>query len=255
MKLFTFSYKDVAYIQKLEKEITSKIPTVTFTKLPERANYILAIGGDGTTLSAKELAITYNIPIISINFGTLGFLSSSDDLYTVFDAIMEDTAGLIKRPLVNLIGPSLVNEGKALNDIVISNMERGRLLEIIVIINGERVIYSCDSLIISTPAGSTAYNLSAGGSIINPEVKALALTPVAPFSMSARSIIIPDNWNISIVSNTDLFIKFDGGNDKIISANEAQQVVVEGNVSLVRLNDMFFKSIQDKLKWNIPIKN
>ena len=262
MRLYTFSYKDEAQIKRMEEQVVKNYPKVSFVNGPINADYILAVGGDGTILSAKKIAMDYNLPIIGINFGTLGFLASAENLDALFKAALKYERDMeVRRKLINLVDyPSAAGQlmptiGCALNDIVISNNERGKLLNLTAIINGEKVVYSGDSLIISTPVGSTAYNLSAGGSIVHPDVPALILTPVAPFSMSARSIIIPENFGIDIVSEDKLFVKFDGQDDFIIPANEQKSIIVKGTISLIRLNDVFFKSIQDKLKWNMPIKH
>jgi NAD+ kinase len=262
MRLYTFSYKDDKIIKRMEEQVVKNYPNVSFVNGPINAEYILAIGGDGTILAAKEIALDYGLPIIGINFGALGFLASAENLDALIKGAVERRRDLVvKRKLVNIVdypsaaGQPMSTIGRALNDIVISNNKRGKLLNLTAIINGEKVIYSCDSLIISTPVGSTAYNLSAGGSIVHPDVPALILTPVAPFSMSARSIIIPESFWIDIVSEDDLFVKFDGQDDLIIPANEQKGILVRDAVSLVRLDDIFFKSIQDKLKWNMPIKN
>lgn len=262
MQLYTVSYKDKTIIKRMEEQVVKNYPNVSFVNGPINAEYILAVGGDGTILSAKEMALDYGLPIIGVNFGTLGFLASAENLDVLFEAALERMRDLVvKRKIVNLVdypasrGQDMPTIGCALNDIVISNNERGKLLNLTAIINGEKVVYSCDSLIISTPVGSTAYNLSAGGSIVHPDVPALILTPVAPFSMSARSIIIPESFGIDIVSEDDLFVKFDGQDDSIIPANKQKGILVRDTISLVRLDDTFFKSIQDKLKWNMPIKN
>lgn len=262
MKLFTFSYKDIVTLCRLEEQIVKKYPKVSFVNAPAEADYIFAVGGDGTILSAKGIAIEHNLPIISINLGTLGFLASGETVEAVFDALLTQPEDyLVKRKLVNLVtvpqvvGQSLLTVGNALNEIVISHKERGKLMNLTVVINDEEVVFSCDSLIISTPVGSTAYNLSAGGSIIHPDLPVLILTPVAPFSMSARSIVIPENWCINIVSDDDLFMTFDGHGAMTIPAEPKRGIVMKDYVSLVRIDDMFFKSIQEKLKWNMPIKH
>lgn len=265
MRLFIVSYKDKEYIHKLEAEVRSKHPLVTFSPTPSGADYILAIGGDGTTLAAKDIALRYKLPIISINFGTLGFLSSANDISTVISAIMEQRVYLSKKRLINFVDYTKTCDGftavygSALNDVVISHEVRGKLLNLEVTINGETVVYSCDSLILSTPTGSTAYNLSAGGSLVHPDVAATLLTPVAPFSMSARSIIIPEEWSIGIKASTGIFVKFDGDKSLTLPAHTQYGMMMRESISLVRINDrfhdQFFKSIQEKLKWNMPIKH
>ena len=262
MKLYTFSYKDTLTLCRLEEQIIKKYSKVSFVNDPADAEYIFAVGGDGTILAAKDLAIQHNLPIISINLGTLGFLASAETLEIVFDALLTQPADyVVKRKLVNLVtvpevrGQAITTVGNALNEIVISHKERGKLMNLTVVINDEEIIFSCDSLIISTPVGSTAYNLSAGGSIIHPDLPVIILTPVAPFSMSARSIIIPEHWAINIVSKDDLFMVFDGHGAITVPAEPKRGIVVKDSVSLIRIDDMFFKSIQEKLKWNMPIKH
>jgi len=265
MRLYIFSYKEQAYLRQLQDEIVKAHPTVTFSPTPVHADYILTVGGDGTTLAAKDLALKHRIPIISINSGTLGFLSSSDSPHKIIKAIMAQQTHLSKRKLINFVDHSQRCDGYAavygyaLNEVVISHETRGKLLDLQVTINGEVVVYSCDSLIVSTPTGSTAYNLSAGGSIVHPNVAATILTPVAPFSMSARSIIVPEELTINIKATTGIFVKLDGDQTLTLRANRQYSLLVRDSISLVRINDtshdQFFKSIQEKLKWNLPIKN
>lgn len=267
MKLFVHSFDIAGYIKDVCDFITTKFNFVIFTKNIKEADAIFAIGGDGTILSAKYLAIEYNLPIIGYNSGTLGFLATDNEIAPIFNAIFNETLITSSRDLlkfvvyndddtVDLEIDSKIKDIYAVNDIVISNNERGKLLNLNVFIHPtkEGVKYCADSLIISSPTGSTAYNLSAGGSIVHPYIKAMLMTPVAPFSMSSRPIIIPPTFRLTITSPDQMFIKIDGQGDYCINNYKKIKVFFYGKIDIIKLDDTFFKSIEQKLQWNHIIK-
>ncbi len=247
-------------IDSLINVITEGFPHVKFVDYVTECDYIFASGGDGTILSAKKFALKYKKAIIGYNSGTLGFLATGETTESIFTAISNNTEHVMEIPTLcmtdNDVMPE-IPESFAVNDIVISNFERGKLVNLDVFIDptAEGFKYCADSLVIATPTGSTAYNLSAGGSIVHPSIPAILITPVAPFSMSSRPVIIPDNFSLTITSPDELFIKIDGrGNFHIEPNRELKVVINKDTITLVRLEDTFFKSIEQKLQWNHIIK-
>lgn len=168
-----------------------------------KMNLVIVLGGDGTYLRAIRLLSGKAVPILGVNLGSLGFLTPTraDELFTAVENTLENKMELRPRSMIQV---QLLRKGKkkldllALNDIVI---ERGSLSQLINIsIHSEKLLVSevkADGLIIATPTGSTAYNLSAGGPILQPETKAFIVTPIAPHSLTSRPLIFPDDIQLS----------------------------------------------------------
>lgn len=151
-----------------------------------------AIGGDGTLLGVVEAALAHPVPVLGINLGKLGFMASSGALEaeTSFRRLLAGDFEVRPRTILRCVDAS-GEVARALNDVVI-RAHTPRLVRLSVLADGERVNdYAADGLIFSTPTGSTAYNLSAGGPILHPDVHAMALTPICPHTLSNRSVIFP----------------------------------------------------------------
>jgi len=164
------------------------------------ADACCVIGGDGTILSVVKAAVLHEVPVIGINYGKLGFLTT----YTQEEAneCLVDLAegNYIKTPRTFLTCKTASGEeGLALNDVVIKSSSNASLVDLRVSQNGNLVnTYSSDGLIFSTPTGSTAYNLAAGGPIMHPEVHALAMTPISPHTLSNRSMVLPSELQFTV---------------------------------------------------------
>lgn len=173
--------------------------------VPEQTDCILVIGGDGTILDAASRLIGTNIPLLGINRGTLGFLADIDvhELEEAIDNLMEDRYQLEKRIMLNA---EIIRDGKciatytALNDFVISRIGfAARIIALSVRINGALIDrYHADGVIVCTPTGSTGYNLSAGGPIINPTCKNFVVTPICPHSLATRSVVLAKEDTVTI---------------------------------------------------------
>ncbi len=164
--------------------------------VPEGTECILVIGGDGTILNAATTLMGKNIPLLGINLGTLGFLAEvgTKDLHQTLDHLLADDYQIENRTMLSC---DVFRDGEkietynALNDIVLSKNGYNGVIGINVAINETEIeSYSADGLIICTPTGSTAYNLAAGGPIINPTCKNFVLTPVCPHSLTTRSVVL-----------------------------------------------------------------
>lgn len=172
--------------------------------IPEDTQCILVVGGDGTLLQASRDLIEKNIPLLGVNRGTLGYLAEVDG-ENVEHALDKLIAGeYVVENRMMLEGSAYGRKGRllsdvALNDIVIARNGRLQILDFHIYVNGEYLrAYSADGIIISTPTGSTGYSLSAGGPIVAPEASLILLTPIAPHTLNTRSIILPEDVEITV---------------------------------------------------------
>jgi NAD+ kinase len=181
-----------------------RVTAIEEQEISQRANLVIAIGGDGTMLYAARLVATSDVPLLGINRGRLGFLTdvSPDDMLERLDDILqgrftEDRRTLLEARLQPQGGAELVMT--ALNDVVIQKWETGRMLDIATSIEGRHLnTHGSDGLIVATATGSTAYALSCGGPIIQPELGVLVLVPISPHTLSDRPIVVPSGTRIEI---------------------------------------------------------
>jgi len=166
---------------------------------------VVASGGDGTVLAAVQRALTLDIPVLAFNLGTIGFLADAEpeDLDVVLDAL--GTGQLIERRRMTIrAAHSDGTQAVGINDVVVEKIESQRLVSLAVAIEGESfLVYRADGLVVATSTGSTAYNFSAGGPLVDPEVEALMLTPVAPHSLFNRTLVLPTTARIRITVTAD----------------------------------------------------
>ena len=233
------------------------IPEIS--QLENAADFLISVGGDGTFLDAASLVKFSTIPILGINTGRLGFLSSVNvkDTEKALWMLKNKAYTLQKRMLLQLNNEVHGNESYALNDICIQRVsESSSMISIEVLVDDNHVnTYWCDGLIVSTPTGSTAYSLSCGGPIIVPDSEVFLLTPIAPHSLTVRPMIIPSHCKIDI--------KVKGRNKKFLLAIDSSLSAMETckkisikksshYVTIVLLeNQNFFKTISQKLMWGM----
>jgi NAD+ kinase len=190
---------------------------------------LIASGGDGTVLAAVQRALLLDVPVLAFNLGTIGFLADAepDDLAPVLDAL--GSGELIERRRMTI--RAILDNGTeaiGINDVVVEKIESQRLVSLEVTINGEVfLIYRADGLVVATSTGSTAYNFSAGGPLVDPEVEALLLTPVAPHSLFDRTLILPTDARIRIVVTADRPVRVS------IDGAEAGSLHQDGHVDVV----------------------
>jgi NAD+ kinase len=222
-------------------------------------DFAVVLGGDGTLLSAARSMAKAGIPVLGVNLGSLGFLTEVplEELYATLEGIEEGCCNVETRSMVHcevLRKDSLVARYDALNDIVVGKGTVSRLNHCDVYIDGEFVsVYKADSLIVSTPTGSTAYCLAAGGPIVMPSVDAFVVTPVAAHSLTHRPLVVPDSSKIDIVVNTghdEAYLSIDGqvgmpmyDGDRVACRKSERQV------KLLRIKGTFFDVLRAKLKW------
>ncbi len=224
---------------------------------------VLVLGGDGTLLSMADCIGEAGtaIPILGVNFGSLGFLTeiTLPELYPSLEAALDGRAHVEQRMMLR---STTVRDGKtfaqliALNDAVITKTARSRLIDLSVSVGDEFVTrVKADGLIVATPTGSTAYNLAAGGPIVQPNVDALILTPIAPHTLTNRPIVIPATSTVRVQPNMDerdeVFVTFDGQAGFQLQAGDEVTIQRAGTpLRLIRPSTRsYFEVLRTKLKW------
>lgn len=215
------------------------------------------IGGDGTLLGAVRGAAAADIPVIGVNQGSLGFLTtfSADEARAQFAALLEGDYRLARRALLDCkTGPR--RRDIALNDVLIKDAKPSRIVRLEVFANDQLVTdYTCDGLIFSTPTGSTAYNLAAGGPIIHPAAGVIAMTPICPHTLSNRTIIFRDDVKLTVVNCTAgsrLLVAMDGQRNMVVTEGSPVEVSISPRtLALAQRRDYsHFEVMRAKLKWS-----
>ena len=227
-------------------------------------DYLISVGGDGTILDAVALVRDSNIPILGINFGRLGFLASlsKNEITTAVESLVNHTFVIDKRSLIHIDSNMNLfdNTPFALNEFALHKRDISPMIKIHTYINGEFLnTYWADGLIVSTPTGSTGYNLSCNGPILFPESSSFVITPVAPHNLNVRSIVVSDDNIISF--------KVEGRTDEYICVMDARREMVKVDVqiavkkesftvSLIRLSENnFLSTLRNKLTWGMDKRN
>ncbi len=215
------------------------------------------IGGDGTLLGVARESARAKVPIIGVNRGSLGFLTtfSADEARTYFSALLNGQFKIDHRTMLDCsTGPGL--HDLALNDVLIKDQMNSRIVQLEVFAGKELVTnYSCDGLIFSTPTGSTAYNLSAGGPIMHPDAEVIAMTPICPHTLSNRSIIFRQGVKLKVVNrtpNSRLLLAMDGQRDLKVGMDAPIEISISKlRLPLAQRSDYsHFSVVRTKLKWN-----
>ena len=232
--------------------------------MDESIDMMISLGGDGTLLDTVTLIGESGIPVIGINYGRLGFLANigKDELQSAMEDIIERKYIIDKRTLMHIDGniPLFGNSPFGLNEVSIHKKDTSPMIKIHTYLNGDFLnTYWADGLIISTPTGSTGYNLSCGGPIIFPDTASFAITPVAPHNLSIRPIVIPDNTIVSfeVEGRTDGFLITLDSRREVIPI-EAQLAVRKESfgLNLVRLpENNFLNTLRNKLGWGLDKRN
>jgi len=229
-------------------------------EIGRRADLAVVLGGDGTLLAAARALGDHDIPVLAINLGGLGFLTSfpREELYTALEFALSGDYRISERALLDVTlqrGGKVEAHHRALNDVVVNKATMARILDLDLYIEGAYACsYKADGIIFSTPTGSTAYSLSAGGPILYPHVNAFVVTPIAPHALSNRSLVVPDNMKIELTlasGHDDAFLTVDGqvgldlqDGDRVIVAKAARKL------RLVRPpGKVYFDILREKLKW------
>lgn len=230
------------------------------TKLADQIDMMLVLGGDGTFISAARLVVKNNVPIFGINLGGLGFLTevSVDEAKNVLDSIIKGERIIEKRML--LIAhlhrhDERIADYSVVNDVVINKGALARIIQLEMHINGNYVCsYRADGLIMSTPMGSTAYSLSAGGPIVHPVMTSIIITPICAHSLTNRPLVVPDDSRIRVIvkeTNGEVFLTLDGqvgfsiekGDVIEVKKSEMQLQVIKSSLR------NYYEVLRTKLRW------
>lgn len=234
------------------------------SQIPEGTEGVLVVGGDGTLIQASRDLKDRELPIMGINMGTLGYLSEVEaaDIEETLDHLFADEYFIEERML--LCG-EIVRNGKvchrdmALNDIILSRQGSPRILHYRIQVNGQFLHeYDADGVLIATPTGSTAYNLSAGGPIVSPEAALFVVTPICAHSLNSRSIILPENAEICISVENDRaeregwLAAFDGVSYGDIRTGDSVRIVrSEKSTRLIKLSRVsFLETLRRKMQYH-----
>lgn len=247
----------------IEKTLNSRninAAILTTDEFSEEITFALVLGGDGTILKTARYYSHYNVPILGVNLGRLGFLSQSKppQIEEAIDCILSGRFKIEDRIMLTALDGKM----NALNDIVIKGDGFSRTSRLYVHINDSIVCdYLADGIIVSTPTGSTAYTLSAGGPILFPTLDAMVIVPICPHTMNARPIVIPSCEVIKVTSSQNkplLKISADGQNTIDIGINETIEIKKSEFVAkLLLLNlqkNSFYSVLKEKLHWGLSWK-
>ncbi len=244
---------------RAESEIC-EIQTVKVEEFKNEVDLIVVLGGDGTMISTARLTGEREILILGINYGSLGYLTEFriEEMFSALEAILEGDYETDRRVMLDVEhwrGGSKLETGRVLNDVVINKTALARIIEIEVNLNNLYVnSFRADGLIVSTPTGSTAYNLSAGGPILYPSMNAVVLTPICPFTLTNRPIVVPDDAEIKIQlknENEGVVLTLDGQIGYQIQLQD--HVLIRKSTTSFNLikptNRNYFDVLRNKLKW------
>jgi len=220
----------------------------------------VVFGGDGAILAAARRVAAAGVPLLGVNMGRLGFMAeiTSDQLLDSLSQIIENRPDPVERLMLHCElrrKEQVIRRARAVNDVVISREAHSRLVEMALYINSEKVTtYAADGLIVSTPTGSTAHSLAAGGPIVLPDMDALVITPICPHTLSNRPLVIPGSSKVEIEvysRSVEMALTVDGqvfvrlhNHDRISVARD------ETRLRLVRATSRtFFETLRTKLRW------
>ncbi len=236
------------------------IDIVAHDKLAESVELVVALGGDGTMIATARLLADADVPVLGINYGTLGYLAEFriEEMFTGLDAVFRGDYRIESRVRLAVEvfrEERMLMHNRVLNDVVVNKSALSRIVHIEAYLNQQLIsTFRADGLIISTPTGSTAYNLSAGGPVIYPSMNAVVITPICPFTLSDRPLVVPDDALIEVflrTPNEEVFLTLDG---------QVGLPLAVGDRILIRKSHMSFKIVQppnrnyfevlrEKLRW------
>jgi NAD+ kinase len=236
------------------------IHSVERAEIPNQVEMIVVLGGDGTLLSVARLVGSYEVPILGVNLGGLGFLTEIhlEEVYRVLERVIE---GDYKKDEREVLHATVFRRGDqmaeftVLNDAVINKGALARIIDLETTINGESITtFKSDGLIISTPTGSTAYNLSAGGPIVYPSLHCIIITPICSHTLTNRPIVIPDDVAIRIVLRTEdqeVILTLDGQLGFPLEFGDVVEVrKAQYRIFLIQSPYRhYFGLLREKLKW------
>ncbi len=254
--------QDAGLLCLIENHIADYLKTEHTDDIWSNSEVLIAIGGDGTFLRAIRMAAPREIPVLGIHMGNLGFLTEvmEDEVFKALDALKSGQYIRDERTMFDvtlLRGDKTIASQHVLNDVVINKGALARIIDIEVWTDSTFITcYRADGLIISTPTGSTAYNLAAGGPIVHPQVGAIILNPICPHVLSNRSLVLPDSQEVIIVvksskASDNIYLTLDGQKGHPLQAGD-QLRIKRGSRKAVMLRfpqRNYFEILRSKLRW------
>src|SRR4030095_4864385 len=246
--------------EQIEHKTGCPVAVVKDEELAPGVDLILVLGGDGTMIATARMIGNTEVPVIGVNYGGLGYLAEFPlgELFSALDAILAGQYQVQKRLMLAVElwrGEELITRNRVLNDVVVNKSALARIIEIEAYLNDQFVnSFRADGLIVATPTGSTAYNLSAGCPVIFPSMNAVVITPICPFTLSNRPIVVPDDAVIELCLKTEkeeVALTLDGQVGFPLEAED--RVIIRKSrptFNLVQpMNRNYFEVLRDKLRW------
>jgi len=248
------------YDQETATSLGNEALGKTRAELAADSDLLLVLGGDGTLLAAAREAAPRNIPILPVNLGSLGFLTSFT-LQEMYPALEETLAGRLAASERAMLHAALIRDGKTLddqlvlNEVVINKGALARMIEVKLSIDQEFVCrYRADGLIVATPTGSTAYSLSAGGPIVHPNVESIIVTPICPHTLSDRPLVVGDKCcvEMNLVGPADsVYLTLDGQKGVQMQSDDRVRIFrAQERLKLIQpKRKSYYEILRSKLKW------
>jgi NAD+ kinase len=246
--------------ERIEHQTGCAVAELPPEKLAGEVDLMLVLGGDGTMIATARMMGDREIPVLGVNYGGLGYLTEFriEELFNGLESILAGNYRLDKRVMLAVElqrGDATAMTNRVLNDVVINKSALARIIEIEAYLNGQFVnAFRADGLIVSTPTGSTAYNLSAGGPVIFPSMNAVVITPICPFTLSNRPIVVPDDAQIELLLKTDkeeVALTLDGQVGCPLAVED--RILIRKSRTTFNLiqpsNRNYFEVLRDKLRW------
>jgi NAD+ kinase len=246
--------------EQIEHKTGCQIQIVAEGELSQRVDLMLVLGGDGTMIATGRMLGDNQVPVIGVNYGGLGYLAEFpiEEMFPALEAILAGEYKVQQRLMLRVElwrGEELVTQNRVLNDVVVNKSALARIIEIEASLNDQFVnSFRADGLIVATPTGSTAYNLSAGGPIIYPSMNAMVITPICPFTLSNRPIVVPDDSVIEIrliTEKEEVALTLDGQVGFSLQARD--RILIRKSNTAFNLvqppNRNYFEVLRNKLKW------
>ncbi|UCF30095.1 MAG: NAD(+)/NADH kinase [bacterium] len=229
-------------------------------RVPENADIVLVLGGDGTLLSVARLVETLDTPLLGINLGSLGFLTELgiSELFPTLEKLLDGQFRIEERVRLDVElhrDDRVIGTYRVLNDVVINKGALARIIDLETLVDGQEVTtYKADGLIVSTPTGSTAYSLAAGGPIVVPTMDIIIVSPICPHTITNRPLVLPGNSQVELHLVSDsgkVFLTLDGQEGTSLSVNDSIRIRESSSrVRLVRTGTKsFYDVLSAKLHW------
>ncbi|HXM51291.1 MAG TPA: NAD(+)/NADH kinase [Pyrinomonadaceae bacterium] len=246
--------------EQIEQRTGCAVKIVPDDQLASSVDLILVLGGDGTMIATARMIGDAEVPVIGVNYGGLGYLAEFpiEELFAALDSILSGQYKVQRRVMLAIElwrGEELITRNRVLNDVVVNKSALARIIEIEAYLDSQFVnLFRADGLIVATPTGSTAYNLSAGGPVLYPSMNAVVITPICPFTLSNRPIVVPDESVIEvrlITDNEEVALTLDGQVGFPLKARD--RIVIRKSRTTFNLvqppNRNYFDVLRDKLRW------